>query len=526
MEFLKTWRSSRKLNNYKRKIESIDFWVIKSNIAIAYDFLEEEYQKTKSWDIISKDLPYWIKNTKIFSIVENEILTIKIRGIEVNKNDKNNIMLYMSASFFGKEEKKLQSFVNFYSKNIRSILSSDMEDVYIVWDTIEDMFFIVEKFVNMMKLYILFLERWYKYIETKSKMAKQIPFAKNIVWRSISESWLSTIVSVLGDKLYEKGIFIVKTDTTVWLYRDWETNPFLFINMNYREDIDVRFSNISLEEAEHYYIKIQKELKNIDLYIKNNSKTSKIQDKTTIRLDNNLSSPQWEEKKWITKTEEFLKDKKNVQQEKTRKKARTLARKINLWTVQDHYNKKKQWTQTQSLEAKIEESIPEWKEVVKIKKTTLEKIETFRKQTDELVEQLDKTGKTIEKRRRQIDKKIEWMPAKEKQKYYKTMKKIAELEIERIKQLEWLEKEYFEKAMKVCFRDWDDVLVSRIIWTLKSKIYMIVISPITEKQKKDSLLDIMDFIDQDLLNHRKLIKILNEFIQLEFERVSNIKNKS
>jgi len=79
---------------------------------------------------------------------------------------------------------------------------------------------------------------------------------------------------------------------------------------------------------------------------------------------------------------------------------------------------------------------------------------------------------------------------------------------------------YTKKALALCTREWDDLLVSQIIKALKSKVYMLAASSMSDEEKDDNLLDMLDFIDQDLLNHTKLVSVLNKFIRAEFRHVS------
>gem|GEM_PF-2291814 len=50
---------------------------------------------------------------------------------------------------------------------------------------------------------------------------------------------------------------------------------------------------------------------------------------------------------------------------------------------------------------------------------------------------------------------------------------------------------------------------------------MLAISSMSDEEKDDNLLDMLDFIDQDLLSHTKLVAVLNKFIRAEFLYISD-----
>gem|GEM_PF-5843397 len=53
------------------------------------------------------------------------------------------------------------------------------------------------------------------------------------------------------------------------------------IIIDYKNDIDISFSNLSLEKSEYYYFKILKTIENIAAFFKSNSKVSKVETKTS-----------------------------------------------------------------------------------------------------------------------------------------------------------------------------------------------------------------------------------------------------
>gem|GEM_PF-2923260 len=96
--------------------------------------------------------------------MDTESLTVRICGMELDEKNEKNFHIYIDVSDTVKKkffsgDLLFSDFVAFYSKDIREKRSLSSKDLYIVKNDVEDVVSIVDKFANMIILYISFLER-------------------------------------------------------------------------------------------------------------------------------------------------------------------------------------------------------------------------------------------------------------------------------------------------------------------------------------------------------------------------------
>ncbi len=86
---------------------------------------------------------------------------------------------------------------------------------------------------------------------------------------------------------------------------------------------------------------------------------------------------------------------------------------------------------------------------------------------------------------------------------------------------------YTRKALSVCSKPGDEILIPQIIDYIKDEVYIIASSPINIEIKRKKLGDIKQFVkDKNLLKHKKLITELQKFIIAEFSIISEMLNKN
>lgn len=88
-----------------------------------------------------------------------------------------------------------------------------------------------------------------------------------------------------------------------------------------------------------------------------------------------------------------------------------------------------------------------------------------------------------------------------------------------------LEEIYTYKALSVCHRCNDDVLIPHTIEDISSKVISIMKTWMSPKEKDNQLSDILDFIDQNLLKHTKLTDIFSEFISEKSKEIKDTLNQ-